>query len=185
MGEPAQEVKTVESNLDGLEQFFEAEVIHGTTTPCEGGPTDGVPVQEAAKILGLSIKTVKDRLRKGTLSGFKIKGRFGDKWMVRVGTDYHGAPMDNPWVPGGSSLELVATTASDVELVGPTNEQDRLIDAYKEQLKELQNKLDAATFRLGYLEHERETHIEKIKLLTDEQHKASWWKRFCAWFQPT
>jgi chaperonin cofactor prefoldin len=44
-------------------------------------------------------------------------------------------------------------------------------------IKDLQDKLEAATFRVGYLQHQVETKEEQIKLLTDSQHKPSWWLR--------
>lgn len=60
-----------------------------------------------------------------------------------------------------------------------------LLDALKaerEYSRVLCDKLDAASYRNGYLEAqlaEKETHI---KLLTDGQHKPGWWSQFCAWF---
>lgn len=90
--------------------------------------------------------------------------------MVCLGRDYQVVPGPTDSVQIGSPYQ-----------VGPTDEQSAVIAAYKEQIKELQNKLDAAAYRLGYLEHERETHVEQIKLLTDSQHEPGWWARFTKW----
>ncbi|MGL1143238.1 hypothetical protein ACSTLN_23940, partial [Vibrio parahaemolyticus] len=49
------------TTAEGLEELFDAEVIPGTTDPYQVGPTEGLPVEEAAKVLGISVKTVKDR----------------------------------------------------------------------------------------------------------------------------
>lgn len=155
---------------EGLDELFDAEVVPGPTDPYQVGPTEGLPVEEAAKVLGLSVKTIKDRLRKGKLSGFKSKDRFGEKWMVCL----DGADQV---VPGPT--ELVGPTSP--YQVGPTDGQSAVVEAYKEQIKELQNKLEAASYRLGFLEHERETYLEQIKLLTDSQHKPGWWARFKKW----
>ncbi len=43
-------------------------------------------------------------------------------------------------------------------------------------------KLEAASMRIGYLEARTENYETQIKLLTDSQHKRSWWARFGAWF---
>lgn len=59
-----------------------------------------------------------------------------------------------------------------------------------EQLtRELLAKLEVLTYRNGYLEaqlaerqKELELHQEQIKLLTDSQHKPSWWRKFATWF---
>lgn len=171
MTEPARDLNILPATtIEGLEELFDAEVIPGTTDSYQVGPTEGLPVEEAAKILGISTKTVKDRLRKGTLKGFKQKDRFGEKWMVCLDADRQVLPGATEPVAVGSPYQ-----------VGPTAGENPIIQAYKEQIKELQNKLDAATYRLGYLEHERETHLEQIKLLTDSQHKPGWWARFTKW----
>jgi len=165
------------TTTEGLDELFEAEVLPGPTDLVGGGipgPTEGLPVEDAAKLLGISAKTVKDRLRKGTLTGFKKKDRFGEKWMVVL-----PGPTDS--VGGGIPRPTDSVQVGSPYQVGPTDEQSAVIDAYKEQIKELQNKLDAAAYRLGYLEHERETHVEQIKLLTDSQHKPGWWARFTRW----
>lgn len=171
MSEPAGNLEVIPAtSTEGLEDLFEAEVLPGTTNPYQVGPTEGLPVEEAARFLGISVKTVKDRLRKGTLTGFKKKNRFGEKWMVCLKRDYRVLPGTTESVQVGRPYQ-----------VGPTDEQKAVIDACKEQIKELQNKLDAAAYRVGYLEHERETHLEQIKLLTDSRHKPGWWARLRKW----
>jgi hypothetical protein len=171
MSQPANDLHVQPATTtEGLDELFDAEVLPGPTDPYQVGPTEVLPVEEAAKLLGISAKTVKDRLRKGTLTGFKKKDRFGEKWMVCLGRDYQVVPGPTDSVQIGSPYQ-----------VGPTDEQSAVIAAYKEQIKELQNKLDAAAYRLGYLEHERETHVEQIKLLTDSQHEPGWWARFTKW----
>lgn len=57
-------------------------------------------------------------------------------------------------------------------------ELDRLI----ELLAEKDRKLEAATYRVGYLESRLEDRESQIKLLTDSQHKGGWWARFSSWF---
>ncbi len=101
----------------------------------------------------LSPKTIKDRLRKGSLRGFKAKAKFGERWLVCLDlealvapTELKGLPGQDEVVHGGSSSTSVAPTV----LVAPTDSQsNELLEAYKEQVKDLQNQLQAASYRLG------------------------------------
>jgi hypothetical protein len=113
----------------------------------------------------LSIKTIKDRLRKGTLTGFKKRDRFGEKWMVCLGTEYQVVPG-----PTDQGYQVVP---------GPTevfSELQPLLALLENKDRELQ----AASFRNGYLEAQLAERDQQIKLLTDSQHKPSWWARLCA-----
>ena len=44
----------------------------------------GLPVEEAAKHFGITTHAVLKRLRKGSLRGFKVRGPFGEKWLVDI-----------------------------------------------------------------------------------------------------
>ncbi len=176
---------------EGLDELFDAEVLPGTTKYYQGGPTEGLPVDQAAKVLGLSAKTIKDRLRKGSLAGYKVADKFGDKWMVCLdrdalvlpGTtnrdDLVGATLvcptngDDLVLPGHPNSEVAPT-----ESTGQTPEMLALLALLEQRDRELQ----AAAFRNGYLESQLETQREQIKLLTDSQHKTTWWHRFRSWF---
>ena len=57
-----------------------------------------------------------------------------------------------------------------------------VFNEYKEQIKSLQQKLESATYRIGYLQHHVESQDLQIKLLTDSQHKPGRWQRFRSWF---
>lgn len=56
------------------------------------------------------------------------------------------------------------------------------LDSFKDRLLiELQSKVEALTWRNGYLESQLQERDKEIKLLTDSQHKSGWWARFCSW----
>ncbi|HMY52694.1 MAG TPA: helix-turn-helix domain-containing protein, partial [Candidatus Obscuribacter sp.] len=118
-----------QADTNGLDALFDAEVLPGTTSDYQVVPTIGVSVQEAAKVLGLSVKTVKDRLRKGTLAGFKKKDKFGDAWLVSleqsglVGTtrDYQVGPTEDSGLVGTTRDYQVGPT-EDSGLVGTTRD---------------------------------------------------------------
>lgn len=192
---------------DGLDDLF----VEAVTGYPQEGDTQGLPVEEVAKIFGVSHRTVLKRLRKGSLPGFKVSTKFGEKWMV--------SPMAIP--QDSSSLvtyEEEPVTVSDVtesrELTGkvipgdpqegpgegvsgdplgealllegpPSDTTSRLLDILEKQSKELQ----AANWRNGHLEtrvQDLESQLaskaEEIKLLMDSQHKSGKWARFKAWF---
>lgn len=53
------------------------------------------------------------------------------------------------------------------------SEIQRLLDLVEEQAK----KLEAANYRIGYLESQSENYKERIALLTDSQSSHGWWRR--------
>lgn len=63
---------------DGLDDFFQEGLPPGVP---EVLPL-GVPVSEAANLLGVSERAVLKRLRRGTLKGFKVTAKRGLKWLV-------------------------------------------------------------------------------------------------------
>jgi hypothetical protein len=57
------------------------------------------------------------------------------------------------------------------------------------RIRELEERLEGASYRNGYLEAENQglkallgAQETQIKLLTDSQYKGSWWARFSSWF---
>jgi hypothetical protein len=166
MSEAARHLETLPATTtDGLEDLFDAEVIPGTTSDSLVGATEGVPVEEAAKALGLSVKTVKDRLRKGSLTGYKSPDKFGEKWMVCLDRDYLVVPRSPEGLPGAT------------EPVGPSPDLQALLAVLESKDRELQ----AAAFRNGYLEAQLSERDQQIKLLTDSQHQPKWWHRIRSW----
>jgi predicted RNase H-like nuclease (RuvC/YqgF family) len=57
-----------------------------------------------------------------------------------------------------------------------------LLEELRSRNSELETKLQAASWRNGYLESKLEERDIQIKLLTDSQQKPSWWQRFKAFF---
>ncbi len=150
---------------------------------------DSIPAEKAAQLMGTSINAIKKRLRKGTLRGSKVEAKHGEKWFVdRSELDKYSAPvteveaLDAERVTGAE--EPVTTflqpmpTSTDTPSFGLVN-----------RIQELEQKLEGATYRNGYLEAENDglkallgAKDSQIKLLTDSQHKQGWWHRFGAWF---
>ncbi|HMY52689.1 MAG TPA: hypothetical protein PK671_07045, partial [Candidatus Obscuribacter sp.] len=77
---------------------------------------------------------------------------------------------------------LVGTTRD--YQVGPTDfpKEPPDLTLLVELLKQKDHEIEAASFRIGYLEAQLESERQQVKLLTDSQHKANWWSQFCSWF---
>lgn len=99
MGDPAVDTKVDPLNVEGLEDIFAKDgpqndqettwtVLDQTeqnTSSVQDGPgklVHPISVEEAANILKISPNAVCKRLRKGSLLGNKIPGKFKDEWLV-------------------------------------------------------------------------------------------------------
>lgn len=196
MNDTARSYQLPDPSLDpattsGMDDLFIESVEVGTTRDDSVAPTDGIPVEQAASQLGLSVKTVKDRLRKGTLKGYKERGKFGERWMVCLGRDY--------LVVLGSPEESTGHT----EPVAPSS---LTLEPLTELLKQKDKELQAAHWRNGYLEAILSERDAQLKLLPDYQSKAEeadqllervhqleaalavqehrgTWAKICSWFK--
>ncbi len=133
--------------------------VTGTTSQSD---TIDVSVAEAANLLGITERSVWRRIRQGKLSSKLIGGKavltlrqsdIATSQADRL-TDTKDSQSDQPTdvsVISASSLEGSRT----IELVA-----------------EFASKLEAATYRNGYLEAQLDAHKEQIKLLPDYQHRA-------------
>jgi hypothetical protein len=65
-----------------------------------------VPIPEAVRVLGVSIPTVKRRLKRGELAGERERTASGFKWLVLLplGGAPEALPPESPGSPRGESL---------------------------------------------------------------------------------
>lgn len=195
------------------------------TCPVQVPADDGVSLEEASKVLKLHVDTIKKRLRKGTLKGFKVTEKYGDRWLVSrseiegrsieavagrdqavagrdqalpdlaveavTGRDYvlpdpavevragHDQAPPNP-APESMTGPIVDVEVDPDAVNASTNdaEYQRLMSIIESQAHQLR----AAGDVIVYLKSEVDEAKTQIKLLTDSQHKAGWWARFCSWF---
>lgn len=176
------------ATVDGLDDLFQKttsseqgddqgallKIVHGDDQGVQ--PTicnpDHWTLQVAAETLRLSIATIRRRLSKGQLAGYKIDGINGPEWRIippaqNPNTD-HGHPAQSVEHPVQPVISALLGRLSDIE----------------SQLTQSQKDLQAANWRNGYLESQLENereHIKQLKLLTDSQHKPGWWARFKKW----
>lgn len=202
MSDTARDYQTIDAaSTEGIDSLFEdansIETVHelnaiASTTVRE--LVEYIDVEEAAKRLGISVRAVQKRLKKGSLIGSKLRTGALERWVIDASclppiTTFL-SPKSTLIELDANSIELVREPLDDVpemdaNLLTGGREQGANQDAkdYRDELiKDLQHKLEAASYRLGYLEHQLETQTDQIKLLTDRQHKTGWWARFSSWF---
>ena len=166
-------------------------------------------LQDASKNLGISLATVRRKLASGALKGYKVPGQNGPEWRVIDPAQVREHPaqagehpaqigehpaqivreLDANQLQGSNVISIFADVAEDQD-EGQADGQAQGPAAVDPALvKELLAKLEALTYRNGYLEAqltERQKEVdsqrEQIKLLTDSQHKPGWWQRFSSWF---
>lgn len=64
-------------------------------------------------------------------------------------------------------------------------ESQPLTDNSSSALLEMSRKLEAASYRIGWLESQLQEREKELKLLTDSQHKPGLWAKFTAWLKST
>jgi hypothetical protein len=198
-----QPVETVEEFTDLFHPGPTQVVTHPTLEAVADPAQAGVSLEEASRLLNLHVDTIKKRLRKGTLKGFKVQEKFGEKWFVsaeelpgptqavtdhtlevvadpiQVVTDHTPEAVGDPiQVVTHPTLEAVADPAQLSpaldRLITSLEKKDAVIESQAYQLK-------AAGDVIMYLRTQLEEKDTQLKLLTDSQHKAGWWARFYSW----
>lgn len=177
MGEPAEDHQTYQQayqhtdtvDVDGIEIFSPPSQFGNLLASSQQGSGNlpaSLSIKEAAKVLGVSVNTVRARIKSGELAAGKAKGRTNEQWRVFLGN-----------LPASSQQLTSNLPASSETLTNP--EVTRLLDMIEAQAA----KLEAASMQIGYYKAQWEASQDTIKLLTDSQHKAGWWRNFCSWFK--
>jgi hypothetical protein len=186
MSDTARDYQTTnQTTTEGMEDLFVevSEVqLHAVATQLNA-TARRCTVREASEALGVPTSTIYRRIKAG-------------KYLV-VGSDETGAQIIEVQLhavaaqsnavetqlhavaaqSGAVETQLHAIAAQSVDFERP----DQSVAA----LLEMSHKLEAANYRIGWLEsqlREREQDVEELKLLTDSQHKISRWQRFRSWF---
>jgi hypothetical protein len=190
MNEAAREIEVSPPvSLDGLDQIFDTPPTsvqgaeqstlirianadeHGAQAmnSAQCNP-DHWTLQTAAEQLRLSVATIRRRLSKCELQGYKVQGVNGPEWRVipptqtvSIDQGYPDQFVEHPEQPVISAL---LTRLSDVE----------------SQLTQAQKDLQGANWRNGYLEAQLEAERQQVKLLMDSQHQKKWWHRIRSFF---
>jgi excisionase family DNA binding protein len=195
------------ASTEGLDEFFEPLATLGQSTPdlaiatpdqTQATPDHaGLAIEQAAKILGVSNRTILRRLQKKTLDGFKINGPFGPEWrvskkaltthsqtLITLGLATPDLAIATPVQPQTSPVHLIFQDIEEEESEReqPDSANSQTLTTTNIDIADLLLKLEGASYRIGYLESKLEEKNSQIKLLTDSQHKPSWWAKFSSWF---
>jgi len=182
MSDTARDYQTIEpATTEGLEDFFEPQVgqaqVEAQVAQDQAHDEAHVTIAEAAVMLGIDRRYALRLAHKGKLRGFQDDK---DQWFIRVDSikDRLGQAQGKAHVKvvlAQVEAQVAQDQAHD-EAQGPAQHSSTL-DAER-----LLKDLEAATYRIGYLEAQLEAERQQVKLLTDSQHKAAWWHKFRSWF---
>ena len=187
---------------EGLDDLFGVEsvgvsdtvqdTVQGNVGHVQDNGPDEISVLEASKLLNVDRRSVVRLLNWQKLSGRKDeRGR----WIVnkqsvlnrKLDQDtIQDAASDTVLVEVQDSVLQSDASVQDSVLQSDASVQDSVLELVKQQgdqLKQAYSYLDAATARIMYLQEQLEQKDQQIKLLTDSQHKPSWWSKFSAWFK--
>lgn len=184
MSDTARDYQSVQPSVtEGLDDLF----TEGVPRELPVAVPEGLPVEDAALRLGLSERAILKRLRRGTLKGFKVPAKRGEKWLVDPAAlpAVEGVPLEIEALPVGlPDLEDEAILPSQGLPAGVPSGVEQLVGLVQDlqaKLDKANDQLQSANFRNGYLESKLEEREKEIKLLTDGQHKPGWWARFKNW----
>lgn len=173
MPEEARKVRIFDPvDMTGLDEFFPS---HDKT-----GQED-LTLEEAAKRLNLSERTIQRRLKSGQLTGYKVEGNRGPEWRIRIPASddmtLHAIPTSDD-TPFMSDVTTEAETVSSVDTTRVDTSSNvaafaPFAEFLQTQIQNLQGKLEAATYRNGYLEAQLTTAESQLKLLPDLSAKAT------------
>lgn len=147
-------------------------------SPSNVTEAEGWTLAEAAEEYNVTERTIRRWIKDGRLQAWKVDGHRGQEWRV------------HPTQSNDTRSDTAADNQSYLLLAG--------------LLKDQILKLEAASYRAGYLENQVRTYEEQVKLLPDLQArvrkldaqeqalrdaetelsriKSTWWYRFWTWF---
>ena len=171
----------------------------------------GVALEEAARSLNLHVDTLRRHLKTGRIRGFKARDKFGNKWFVdkselpvEIQSDptlstpsiQIDQPLSTPQIqpdPILSTPSAQPDPAVDVEVFPDCSDAETtasgappsllaMAEAQMRVIENQSNQLKAAGDVIMYLRSQLEDKENTIRLLTDSQHKPSWWQRVKEFF---
>lgn len=162
------------STTDGLEDLF------ADATQCEASCIADAShceytILEAANTLKVSPSTIYRRIKSG-----KYQTITTNDGVIKVLLPRNALQKDV------DASQCVADdsqcVAIDSQCVADANHASTDVATLTKGLLEMAQKLEAATYRVGWLESQLQERDKEIKMLTDSQHHQNWWARFASWF---
>jgi excisionase family DNA binding protein len=139
-----------------------------------------VSTEQAARTLGVTVLTVRRRIRRGELAATEVRGRFGKEWLVDLGqrsaAPSNGTAQHEAAPSNGTEQHDAATRPSDAQHGAAVDQhradQDRSVPALVElvtaltvRTERLENERAELYGRLGYLQSELEQSRAQVRAL--------------------
>jgi excisionase family DNA binding protein len=140
-----------------------------------------IGVNKASQILGVSKKTIYNKLRSGELNGEKKKTKFGEKWVMdkEEVKNYKNSPVsENEVVEIEQVNELVSINEfkrdlSEIHSKQLEEQLDKAVKALNEQNKQDKEEIIE---KLDKQQEINEQLLEKIQQLQEEKNQSLWAK---------
>jgi len=117
-------------------------------------------IKEAAEALGISEKTVRRRIKDGTLKAEQVPGKYGIEYRILDLKD--ALPLE----PLDKGLDI---------------EEDIALAKALDIIKALQEENERLAGQVGFLQAQVLELDSKIRLLTEPELKQSWWQKLLWW----
>lgn len=194
---------SLDSSVAGsFDDFFESSRVDQLPEPDRNQPgstqDEALTLKEAVAFYKISEKTIRLHIAQGKIPARKEQGPKGLEWRIYPA----GIPEEIEEVESITELEISdnhpgTDLLEDIDQDGTNEGKDRnhpgtRTEPDRNQTSELERlltviqkqaeKLEAANYRIGYLEAQTVNYQEQVKLLTDSRRKRSGWSRFWGWF---
>ncbi|MFA6556654.1 MAG: hypothetical protein WCT03_09515 [Candidatus Obscuribacterales bacterium] len=165
----------IEQSL-ATEQIATDSNIHEQNHEYDGESTELVSMAEASRRLKMPYPTLRRQVLSGKIAS--VPGADGKPLVkltcIEQSANIHEAKLNK--------AEQSSPQSDYSETIQRLLQQ---MEAERTYSKALNEKLEAANHRNGYLEAKVDHQGEQIKLLTDTQHRAGLWTRFYSWMVGT
>lgn len=119
-------------------------------------------IKEAAEALGISEKTVRRRIKDGSLEAQQIPGKYGIEYRIIDLKDVR--PKDVIPLDKGLDIEVDTALAKALDII-----------------KALQEENERLAGQVGFLQAQVLELDSKVRLLTGPERRRSWWQRLLWW----
>jgi len=183
MGQPEPEQYVDAVSIEGLESFFDGvsatDANTSTATPPNSHAVEitvtaspvGWTLRQASENLGVSVNTIRKRIKDRELHGYKVLGPNGPEWRI--------TPPQETTTPTSTPPPTTTAAVTDTPTIQTLL---RVIATQEKQIEVASGQVKAATDVIMYQRAQLEERDNLIKLLTDSQHKAGIWRKFWSWF---
>jgi len=126
-------------------------------------------IKEAATVLGVSEKTIRRRIKDGTIKAEQADGKYGAEYHITDLDGMHVQPLDRRQDDGENAVAYRDLPA----------EQAVAMDKALEMIRALQSEIERLSGQVGFLQAQLVQAEKKIKLLSAP--KRPWWYRLAFW----